>query len=140
MLLPYWARKTRQDVGFEGGSHDLGRLAAKDVALIQITQVELCLAACRTVVYEDMREMRLNCRGFNMVRKGAKIGATAGIILAGLAAGPVAALLMLTRLESSGALDSEWAFGYIAHILLAFVIAGIVGGGVAAYSVYKIWR
>ena len=107
---------------------------------MQITQVELCLAACRTVVYEDIWEIRLNCRGFDMARKGAKIGATVGIILAGLAAGPVAAFLTVTYLESSGALDSEWAFGYIAHILLAFVIAGIVGCGVAAYLVYKIWR
>ena len=75
-----------------------------------------------------------------MGRKSRKIAATAGIILAGLAAGPIAALLTISHLESSGALDSEWAFGYIAHILLAFAVAAIVGCCVAAYVVYKIWR
>ena len=75
-----------------------------------------------------------------MRRKSARIAATVGIILAGLAAGPVAALLTVAHLESTGALDSEWAFGYIGHIVLSFALAGIVGCGIAAYLVYRIWR
>jgi len=76
-----------------------------------------------------------------MRRKIAKIAATVGIILAGMAVGPVAVLCMFTYLESTGAMDSEWALGYLfTHILPAFVIGGIVGCCVAAYFVYKMWR
>jgi len=50
-----------------------------------------------------------------------KIAATAGIILAGLAAGPIAAIAMMKHLESTGALESEWSFGYLlTHIAPVF--------------------
>ena len=61
--------------------------------------------------------------------RGAKIGATVGVILVGLGAGPVAAFAMAAHLESSGALDSEWALGYLGHVLVAFVVGGVVGCG-----------
>ncbi len=73
--------------------------------------------------------------------KGKKIAATVVIILAGLAAGPVAAIGMMLHLGSTGALESEWALGYMfTHILPSFVIGAIVGCCVAAYLIRGIWR
>lgn len=73
--------------------------------------------------------------------KGKKIAATAGIILAGLAAGPAAAIGMMMHLGSTGELESEWAVGYLfTHIMPSFVIGTIVGCCVAAYFVRVIWR
>jgi len=70
-----------------------------------------------------------------------KIAATAGIILAGLAAGPIAAIAMMKHLESTGALESEWSFGYLlTHIAPVFLICSIFGCFVAVYFVRRIWR
>ena len=44
-----------------------------------------------------------------MKGKGAEIPATMRVILAGLGVGPVVASLANAHLESSGALDSQWA-------------------------------
>lgn len=72
---------------------------------------------------------------------GKKITATVAIILAGLAAGPVAALVMMTHLQSAEALESEWALGYLfTHIGPSFLIGVIVGCCVAGYFVRRIWR
>ncbi len=73
--------------------------------------------------------------------KGKKIAATAGIILAGLAAGPVAAIGIMMYLGSTGELESEWALGYLfTHIVPSFVIGAIVGCCSAAYFIRGIWR
>jgi hypothetical protein len=50
-------------------------------------------------------------------------------------------MLMMAYLQSSGDLESEWAFGYlITHILPSFVFGAIVGGCAAAYFTRRIWR
>ena len=73
--------------------------------------------------------------------KSKKIAATAGIILAGLAAEPIAAIAVMKHLESTGALESEWSFGYLlTHIAPVFLIGTIFGCCVAVYFVHRIWR
>ena len=72
---------------------------------------------------------------------GKKNTATVAIILVGLAAGPVAALVMMTHLQSTKELESEWALGYLfTHIGPSFLIGVIFGCCVAGYLVRRIWR